>query len=510
MLVLGSNTNRERHPQVTQVALSPQARQQGTYIIGTTGTGKTTLLLNLILQDMAQRGAWGYEGLCVLDPHGDFTADLLVRIPPERVKDVILFDPTDMTHPFGLNLLDCNRADPRERDRVVSTLIDTLYKLFSYSWGPRMEDLLRHSILSLLLHPEPTTLLDVMLLMVNYEHRQRLTAAAKALDPILRAYWEDEFPESRLNKDGGYSRPREQIDLVSSSLNKIGRFLVNPVIRHIVGQPRSTVNFRQMMDEGKILLVNLSKGDLGADNAALLGAVLVNQLLIAALSRRDIPEGQRRPFHLYVDEYQTFATKTFPELQSEARKYAIDTVVAHQYRDQLDLENLGSTLNVANLVVLRVSGKDAIDLSVQFDNTPPPPDPRFEPVYQVVDERDGLFAKVETVGSQTGLYRMGEGARQLYSDVHLETANLLAQTPNYHAYCRVLEWAEKPKNLLQFRVALADKPLISNQAGAALIRQQSRAMAQFTDETIMQYIADHTAARQDTGGRFPIPAFDMQ
>lgn len=137
MLVLGSNTNRERHPQVTQVALSPRARQQGTYIIGTIGTGKTTFLLNLILQDMAQRGARGYEGLCVLDPHGDFTADPLVRIPPERVKDVILFDPTDMTHPFGLNLLDCNRADPRERDRVVSTLIDTLYKLFSYSWGPR-------------------------------------------------------------------------------------------------------------------------------------------------------------------------------------------------------------------------------------------------------------------------------------------------------------------------------------------------------------------------------------
>ncbi|MCB1119563.1 MAG: type IV secretion system DNA-binding domain-containing protein, partial [Chlamydiia bacterium] len=233
MLILGYNTHfqEEGHEQrqVNEVYLSDEARKQGTYIIGTTGTGKTTLLMNMIFQDMKHG-----DGLCVLDPHGDFTYDILSRVPKNRREDVILFDPADIDYPVGLNLFDCNKDDPKERDLVVSTTIDTLYKLFQDSWGPRMEDLLRHAILSLLHHPEPTTLVHLMMMLVNYEKRQELTKRAKEVDPILRFYWEDQFPESSKTKAGGYTRPRDQVELVSSSLNKIGRFIANPVIRHIV------------------------------------------------------------------------------------------------------------------------------------------------------------------------------------------------------------------------------------------------------------------------------------
>lgn len=511
MLLLGKNANVEREPHLPQVYLSPEARRQGTYVVGTTGTGKTTLLLNLIVQDMQRRGAWGYEGVCVLDPHGDFTADLLECIPAERWDDVLLFDATDAERPFGLNLLDCNRADPGERDRVVSTILDTLYKLFRYSWGPRMEDLLRHSLHSLLLYPEPTTFIDLMLMLVNYDHRQRLTTPARAVDPILRAYWEDQFPESVMTKEGRRRKPAEQIELVSSSLNKVGRFLVNPILRNIVGQPRSTIHFRQAMDEGRIVLVNLAKGGLGPDNAALLGSVIVNQLLIAALSRQELPEAERRPFHLYVDEYQTFATKTFPDLQSEARKYAIDTLVAHQYRDQLDLENQGSTLNVANLIVLRVSGRDAVELAAQYDLTPPEGDIRFEPYYQQLDEQRQIFAKFQLPGSGSDMYAPVEGFQRTYSDVQLETANLLAQLPNYQAICRVLD-PNGGQELRQYRIELEHKPPRSAGDGVQNIRERSRALA-WNRAAVEQYIKEHTVSpsSEDDSGSYTIrPEFEIE
>lgn len=515
MLTLGTNANYGDEDystsHVREIYLSDDARKQGTYVIGTTGTGKTTFLLNLIYQDMRRRGSQGYEGLCVLDPHSDFTTAILRRVPEDRRDDVVLFDPTDVDCPLGLNLFECNRDDARERDLVVSTIIDTLHKLFADSWGPRMEDLLRHSILSLLLHPDPTTLIHLMMVLTNREHRQRLTAEARMRDPILRAYWEDQFPESTWDPKGSrWRKPREQVELVGSSLNKIGRFIANPIIRHIVGQEVSSFNFRQIMDEGKILLVNLSKGDLGPDNASLLGAVLVNQLLIASLSRKRLPPEQRRPFHLYVDEYQTFATKTFPELQSEARKYAIDTVVAHQYRDQLDLENIGSSLNVANLVALRVSGKDAIELSTQFDATPGVPEVMFRPLYTPVREDGQLWAKEVLPGTGQEIYELLPGSYQLYSDVHLEMANLLAQLPNYQAICRVLTAKEKPRTLHQFRLNLAPDPPEEGRADQieAYIRQRMCELAVHSAASIAAHIAEYT--RSGSGEDGSIPAFDIQ
>lgn len=440
------------------VCLTDEARSLGTYVIGTTGTGKSTFLKSLILQDIHAG-----HGVCVLDPHGDLIDDILPGVPWSRRDDVILFEPSEVRRPFGLNLFTCDRADPRQRDLVTSTIVDTLYKLFAYSWGPRMEDLLRHSIQTLL-HVPNSTFLELLLLLTNHEHRARLRASACEADPILKHYWEQQFPESYpetvkvpdkasgrhiAQPTGKWKNPNDQIELVGSTLNKIGRFLVNPVVRNIIAQPQSTINFRQVMDEGKVLLINLSKGDLGPDNSSFLGSVLVNQLLLAALSRRDLPLEERRPFHLYVDEYQNFATESFPQLQSEARKFGITTTVAHQYRDQLDDNNKGSTLNVANLVVFRVSGKDALELAGQFDNTPVEYPPHYQPIMSPLG--NGVFVQPQTSGSQTTLYHEMPGMREPYGDVRMETANILAMLPQFQAIVRIVD-VEQNRTLQQYRI----------------------------------------------------------
>lgn len=460
-ILLGIDVNAE---EPTKVFLTPQARYLGTYVIGTTGTGKTTFLKSLILQDI-QAG----EGVCVLDPHGDLIEDLLACMPNERVRDTILFDPADIEYPLGLNIFTCDRSDPRQRDLVTSTVMDTLYKLFYMSWGPRMEDLLRHSIQTLLYEPN-TTFLELLMILTDYERRQTLRQAACAIDPVLRHFWEQQFPESRHDQYGRLVAPKEQTELIGSSLNKIGRFLVNPVVRNIIAQPTSSFNLRSVMDEGKVLLVNLSKGSIGADNSSFLGSVLVNQLLLAALSRRDVPPANRRPFYLYVDEYQNFATESFPQLQSEARKFAIVTTVAHQYRDQLDESNRGSTLNVANLMVFRVSGKDAVELAGQFDNTPYEHPAHYQPVLAGLD--NNLFVPMQTAGSNTPLYRELPGMRETYSDTHLETANILATLPQHQAIMRVMD--SQSRELKQYRVQALPVSCSPNEQKAAHIREQSR------------------------------------
>lgn len=445
------------------VELTPQARRQGVYVIGTTGTGKTTLLQSIAYQDMCDPSR---PGLCVLDPHGDFVDDLLACVPKHRWDDVTLFapgDPDQVERPLGLNLLECDRNDPKQVYRVTSTVVETLRKLFSYSWGPRMEDLLRHSILTLMETPG-TTLLDLLLLLASPDHRVRYTA--ELTDPVLRHFWEVQF--------AAYDK-RSLVEVVGSSLNKIGRFLANPLIRNVVAQSRSAFDMRTIMDEGRILLVNLSKGDLGEENSHLLGAILVNLVLIAALQRREISPTRRRPFHLIVDEFQNFATESFATLQSEARKYAIDVIVAHQYRDQLDELTKGSTLNVANLIVMRVSGKDSHELASQFDNTPPPPERKMEPLYQRYGLSDAgeplyiTFFSPEGVGT---LFREVELPRRLYSDVEAETANRLTVMGNYQAVCRLVSEGKLVERTIRTLIPQG----VRDPAAAEYIRQRSLAL----------------------------------
>jgi hypothetical protein len=434
------------------VHLQDPGRRQGTYLVGVTGTGKSTLLLNIALADI-EAG----EGLCLLDPHGDLTEDLLARIPPSRADDVLLFDPADIDYPLGLNLFECRADDPRQVDRVCSELVGTLRKLFWYSWGPRMEDLLRHSILTLIARPG-STFLDLMWLLTDADFRSELVAQLR--DPILRHFWTHQFPE-------GTKQSTRQRDWVDSSLNKIGRFLANPVIRNIVSQPKSAFDMRRVMDEGKVLIVNLSKGKLGEDNSALLGAVLVNKILVAALERSETPREQRRRFHLIVDEYQSFATESFPTLQSESRKFNIDTLVAHQYRNQLDELNRGSTLNVGNLIIFRTTGVDGQELALQFDNTPPAPEMERQSVIYPTS-REGIYRTGER-----GEYVLVAGKARLYSDVQAERANKLVNLPPFTAYCKLAGERERTEHLMR-------TPPVQRVADARLaerIRQRSRQMA---------------------------------
>ncbi len=476
------------------VVLTPQARRQGAYIIGTTGTGKTTLLQNIAYQDMAAG-----DGLCVLDPHGDFIDELLLRVPPNREEDVILFAPGEndfFEKPLGLNLLSCDRTDPKERDLVTSTVIGSLYKLFYYSWGPRMEDLLRHSVLTLMEIPD-TTFLELLLLLASQDHRDRFVAHVS--DPVLRHFWEVQF--------ASYSKST-RVEVVGSSLNKIGRFLANSLIRNIIAQPENAFDLSEIMDNGKILLVNLSKGDLGEDNSSLLGSVLVNQILIAALRRRAIPPDRRRTFHLIVDEYQSFATQSFPTLQSEARKYGIDVIVAHQFRDQLDDLNKGSTLNVANFIVMRVSGKDSHELASQFDNTPPPPDTRMEAVYQrydVGDDRVRVFTSTWLPTGEGSLFHEVEQPRRPYSDVEAETANRLSVLPNRHAICRLVDREVLAEASIQTIEPMGEK----NPAVAQSVRDRSLALGiprSVVEADIKQRIGREVAF-DDWGD---VPFFDPQ
>lgn len=492
-ILLGQDANRD----LSAVHLSDYARSLGTYVIGTTGTGKSTFLRSLILQDV-----FAGKGVCVLDPHGDLVDEVLPFIPSNRVNDVILFDPADIAYPLGLNLFACDRSDPRQRDLVTSSLIDTFYKLFYTSWGPRMEDLLRHSIQTLLYVPD-STFLELLLLLTNHEQRKRLSQPGSEVDPILKHYWQQQFPESYEDpkQPGKWRIPDEQLELVSSSLNKIGRFLVNPVIRNIIAQAESALNFRAIMDEGKVLLINLSKGDIGADNSSFLGSVIVNQLLLAALTRRELPPNQRRPFYLYVDEYQNFATESFPQLQSEARKFKITTTVAHQYRDQLDDSNRGSTLNVANLIVFRVSGKDALELAGQFDNTPQELPPHYQPIY--ADIGQGVSVPIQTSGSQTGLFREIPGLHEPYSDAHLETANLLTMLPQHQAIIRILN--ERSKELAQYRVNTQpfDCPLTNH---TEHIRRASRQLGRSVEEVEKSIKARLTSSVEYLPRQFEIPS----
>jgi hypothetical protein len=314
-----------------------------------------------------------------------------------------------------------------------------------------MEDLIRHMVLTLMATPE-CTMLDMLPMLTDTEARARYTS--RTSDPVLRHYWDQAFPDNR----------RTQGEWVSSTLNKIGRFLTNPVIRNIVAQPKSSFDIREVMDGGKVLLVNLSKGKLGEDNAALLGSVLVGKILIAALSRAEVPFEQRRPFHLIVDEYHSFATESFPTLQAEVRKFAIDTIVAHQYRDQLDELNRGSTLSVGNFIVFRITGKDAREVAMQFDNTPPEGEPKLEAVSYRTG-RDGLY---RTAGDKV----IAPGSRRVYSDVQNETANYLTNTPNYRAYCKFIEGTE----LKEYSLATRRVDVPADPAVAEKIRCRSRAL----------------------------------
>ena len=318
------------------------------YIIGKTGTGKTTLVENMIISDIKAG-----NGLAVIDPHGDLADHLLDSIPKRRIDEVIYFNPADLDYPIAFNPLE--KVDRDHHHLVASGLISVFKKIWYESWGPRSEHILRNAVLSLLEYPG-STLLDIPLILVDKDFRKKVLE--KVANPQVRDFWLTEF-----ERYSSYFRS----EAISPIQNKVGHFLSTPLIRNIVGQAQSSMDFRKIMDEGKVLIVNLSKGRIGEDNCGLLGAMTVTKIELAALSRGDMPEGKRRSFYLYVDEVHNFLTLSFADILSEARKYGLSLVLAHQYIEQLDEKIRAAVFgNVGTLIAFRVGARDAQFLRNEF------------------------------------------------------------------------------------------------------------------------------------------------
>jgi len=323
-------------------------RRRHIYIIGKTGTGKSTLIANMAINDLRNR-----EGLAVIDPHGDLTEILLDYIPSYRINETSFLDPSDTQHPFHLNPLEVK--NPAHKELVASNIVAIFYKLYYYSWGPRLEHILRNTILTLLETPQPT-LLQVIDILTNSNFRKKVVDNLQ--DPVLKNFWLNEFEKM---SDSLRS------EAISPILNKVGQFVSSPTIRGIIGTHKSTVDLEEIMNSGKILLVNLSQGKIGEDNAALLGAMIITQLQLAAMNRINTPEEQRRDFYLYVDEFQNFATSAFVKILSEARKYRLCLCLTNQYIGQLE-EELQKAIfgNAGTLISFVIGAGDSKIMASEF------------------------------------------------------------------------------------------------------------------------------------------------
>lgn len=331
--------------------ITPSDRQRHFYIVGQTGVGKSWLLADMALQDIKAG-----KGVCFIDPHDTYES-ILERIPPERVEDVIYFDPSQTERPMGFNVMECDRED--QKDFVTSSIINLMYKLYDpYKTGivgPRFEHAIRNIMMTVMVEPG-ATFIEIVRCLTDPSYVQYLLP--KVSDPMVKRYWTDQIANTNdFHKS-------EVLDYIVS---KFGRFITNTMMRNIIGQGVSSFNFREAMDNGKILIINLAKGSIGEENSAFLGLVLIPKILIAAMSRQDIPEEKRRDFYLYVDEFQNFATQDFAVILSEARKYHLNLTVANQFVSQMDEEVKNAVFgNVGSICSFRVGISDANFLVNQF------------------------------------------------------------------------------------------------------------------------------------------------
>ncbi len=323
-------------------------RQRHLYMVGQTGMGKSTLVLNMLVQDI-RRG----KGVALIDPHGDLAEQLLNYIPKQRMTDVIYVNPSDTDHPVGLNLLDASEL--MSRHLVASHLVDIFKKIWSDSWGPRLEYILRNTILALL-ECGGHTLLSIPRLLIDPEFRANVLSHVR--DSVVRSFWQVEYE----------LYPKVfRTETISPIQNKVGQFLSVPVMRNVLGQIENKVNFRAAMDSGRILIVNLAKGRLGEDNSGLLGSLIVSKLFLTAMSRSNIPVGDREPFTVYIDEFQSFASDSFAQTLSEMRKFGLHLVLAHQYLAQLPLQLRSAVFgNVGTAISFRIGAEDGRYLEQEF------------------------------------------------------------------------------------------------------------------------------------------------
>ncbi len=331
-------------------------RRRHMYIIGKTGMGKTTLIENMVIQDILAG-----NGVAFVDPHGDSVEKVLDYIPSNRVNDVVYLNPADSDFPIAFNPLEA--VDIKYKHLVASGLMGVFTKIWAGVWSARMEYILNNTILALLDSPG-NTLLGIARMLVNKSYRKRIVDNIK--DPVVKSFWVDEF--------ANYN-DKFRNEAIAPIQNKVGQFLSSVIVRNIVGQTKSSIDLRDIMDNKKIFLINLSKGRIGEDNSALLGAMIITKIQLAAMSRVDIPEEDRKDFYLYVDEFQNFATESFANILSEARKYRLNLIVAHQYIGQLVTDKKNTTVrdaifgNVGTLICFRVGADDAEFLEKEFDPT---------------------------------------------------------------------------------------------------------------------------------------------
>jgi type IV secretory pathway TraG/TraD family ATPase VirD4 len=336
------------HYSGAKFGIKTKDRRHHMYLVGQTGTGKSTLLKNMAIQDL-RKG----RGMALVDPHGELVEDLLNFVPSSRTNEVVYFNPADTDNPIGLNILEAK--DESQKQLVASALISVFKHLWKGFWGPRLEHVFHNAILALMETPG-STLLGVYRMLADDLYRQQVVRAVK--DPVVRLFWTEDFEKYP---------PNFKKEVASPIQNKIGQLLTSTPLRNIVGQSKSTIDLRYIMDNKRILLVNLAKGRIGEDKANLLGSVLVTKLYLAALERQDMSEDERQDFYLYIDEFQNFSTDVFPSILSEARKYRLNLILAHQYLNQLtDSVRHAVFGNVGTLVSFRVGSIDAKELAEEF------------------------------------------------------------------------------------------------------------------------------------------------
>jgi len=356
-ILLGESVFRGRH---IPIRMLPDDRRRHMYIIGTTGTGKSTIMVNMMIQDIKNG-----EGCCLIDPHGEAVEAILRNIPPERADDVILFDPGDTDRPMGLNMLEVHAES--EKDFATGEMIAIFYKLVSdpSMIGPMFEHYMRNAMLTLMSDVNnPNTIVEIPRILTDKEFQK--FQLKHVTDPIIRAFWEKELPQTSGQTKG---------EMLPYLVSKIGAFIENTMMRNIIGQPRSSFDFSDIMNNQKIFLANLSKGKIGEMNMKLLGMILVTKLQMAAFERVNIPQDQRKDFFLYMDEFQNFITDSIATILSEARKYKLNLIMAHQYVAQLSPKQGDTKVrdavfgNVGTLAVYRVGVDDSEMIAKQLAPT---------------------------------------------------------------------------------------------------------------------------------------------
>lgn len=366
-----------------EVCIQRDDRRRHIYSIGRTGMGKSVFMENQVYQDIVNG-----EGVCVIDPHGDLAMKCLEFVPKERMDDVYYFDPSDIERPMALNMLEYDNED--QKDFVVGEMIAILYKLFEEFIGPRFEHIVRNSLLAIMDHPDGGTLVEMMRILTDDEYKDECLIHVK--NPLVRAFWKEEMAQQvQFHKS----------EMLGPVLSKFGRFVSNDMMRNIIGQPKSSFNIRKIMDEQKILLVNLSKGKIGDINCNLLGMIFVGKILMAALSRTNIPADERKDFYMYVDEFQNFATDSFATILSEARKYKLALNITHQYVGQLKEEIQKAVFgNVGTFISFRIGSADSEVIAKET-----------KPIFDEPDllnlEKYNAYCKLLVNGASTKPFSMG-------------------------------------------------------------------------------------------------------